>query len=252
MLEEVLALLRRDLLSNIVPLKMMAAYPTEARCRAAGEAALVLLPARVSPFDRQMYPGVHTVVMLSGSDPWALRALLPEIPRGERLVFKLSHPEQLAVVRQAFAPRRATAFHSFTAPPGSQYEPGAGVAVIQRPDAGVLALYAAQGYSLEEVDEALAHGNARVFAIYAQDMAVCACLAWRNYGPIYEIGALHTLPHERRKGHARQVVAAALAWVLGSGFTPRYQVNEQNEPSLRLAGALGLERFAVIEHWLAE
>ncbi|HEU5100344.1 MAG TPA: hypothetical protein VFU22_15055 [Roseiflexaceae bacterium] len=36
------------------------------------------------------------------------------------------------------------------------------------------------------------------------------------------------------------------------GGRPRYQVYEQNRPSIRLAEAIGLEPFVTVEHWLSE
>ena len=115
---DALQILERDVMGNVVMLKMLAAYPGAVRCLVAGEAVLMLQPVQVSAFDRQLYPGMETIVMLSGSDPDALAALLMAVPRGGGLVFKLNHPAQRAAVQSVFTLRRATAFHSFTTPPG--------------------------------------------------------------------------------------------------------------------------------------
>ena len=250
--EKIQALLERDVLRNIILLKTLAAYPEVADCHVVGNAVLVLLPVRVSPFDRQTYPGVDTIVMLAGEDPEELRALLPAIPRDERLVFKLNHPNQVEVFRPAFRLRRAIAYISYTAPQESHFEPDAQVVITRRPDEGCLALFAAQGYGQEEIAEDFAQAVAHAFAIYTQGRPACACMAYRNHDRVFEIGALHTLPGERRTGYARRVVLTALAWVMGSGCVPRYAVHEQNEASMRLAESVGLVRFLTTEHWVFE
>ncbi len=250
--EDILALLTRDVLRNIILLKALATYPEVVHCHMAGNAVLALLPARVSPFDRQTYPGVDTIVMLAGEDPEELRALLPAVPRGERLVFKLNHPAQREAVESVFPLRRTTAYVSHTTPRDSHFEPDAQVVITRHPDEGCLALFAAQGYGPEEIAEDFAQADARAFVIYTQDRPSCACMAYRNYDHVFEIGALHTLPGERRKGLARRVVLTALAWVTGSGYVPRYAVHEQNEASLRLAESVGLVRFLTTEHWVFE
>ncbi len=252
MIEPILALLNRDMLRNVVPLKMMAAYPEAVRCQAEGSAVLVLLPVRVSSFDRQMYPKIDTVAMLSGEDPQELDRLVEHLPSGGSLVFKLNHPNQREAVRRAFPLRRETAFLTFTSQQGSLFFSHPGLSPDQQPDEACMELYAARGYDREEVAGMFSHANARQFAIYKRGRPVCACLAWRNYSSVYEIGALYTRPEWRRKGYARQVVLAALDWVTGSGYLPRYQVNEQNEPSRRLAEAVGLVQFLTTEHWVVQ
>ena len=78
-------------------------------------------------------------------------------------------------------------------------------------------------------------------------------------------GALSSLTPEHLDGFADRIAEAdvllvqleipvetALHALVRRGDVPRYQVHELNQPSIRLAEALGLERFATIEHWLAE
>jgi hypothetical protein len=50
-------------------------------------------------------------------------------------------------------------------------------------------------------------------------------------------------------GYAKQVVESAVASLQQRGYIPRYQVHEANLPSIALAQAIGLERFAIVDHW---
>jgi GNAT superfamily N-acetyltransferase len=113
-------------------------------------------------------------------------------------------------------------------------------------------LYAAQGYARDEVRGFFSTGRALSLALYQRDAPVAACFAYPNFEGVYEIGSVYTLPEARRNGYARKLVETALDAIVRRGDQPRYQAHEQNQPSIRLAEAIGLEPFAIIEHWLSE
>jgi len=54
----------------------------------------------------------------------------------------------------------------------------------------------------------------------------------------------------RGRGHASRVVRTALAELARRRLTPRYQVDRNNTPSIRLAESVGLQRFLTITHFL--
>ena len=256
MMQQVLAFLRRDVLRNIVALKMLTAYPDAIQAHyyenGADAGALLLLPTAVSAFDRQTYPSADYVVLLSATHPQIARALLAHVPSDCALVFKLVKADQREVVAQRFRLTRATAYISYTAAAGSRFMPSKEVVVSDRIDERSVAFYAAQGYALDEVQSYFSTGRALLFALYQRDAPVAACFAYPNFERVYEIGGVYTLPEARRKGYARKLVETALDAVVCRGDRPRYQVHERNQPSIRLAEAIGLERFATIEHWLCE
>jgi ribosomal protein S18 acetylase RimI-like enzyme len=66
---------------------------------------------------------------------------------------------------------------------------------------------------------------------------------------VWEIGGVHTIPSARRRGLARRVVQTALATLLATGRTPRYQVEATNTASIQLAEALDLAVCLRFEHY---
>ena len=253
--QQALAFLRRDILRNIVPLKMLAAYPDAIQVcyHEDGDEAgvLLLLPTRVSPFDRQTYPSTDYVVMLSVSHPAIVPSLLAYIPSSCALVFKLIDPGDREVVVQRFSLTRATAYISYTAAAGSHLALSDAVTVSEHVDERCFDLYAAQGYTRDEVRHFFSTAGALSFALYRGEAPVAACFAYQNFERVFEIGGVYTLPSERRMGHARKLVETALHILVRRGDVPRYQVHELNQPSIRLAEAIGLEPFVTIEHWLS-
>jgi GNAT superfamily N-acetyltransferase len=254
--QQALAFLRRDVLRNIVALKMLAAYPQAVQLHyhedRAGAGALLLLPTHVSPFDRRTYPSTDYVVLLSATHPAIARSLLARVPDGCALVFKLIASSDREVVERRFPLMRATAYISYTASAGSQFTAADEVVVSERVDERCFDLYAAQGYARDEVQRSFSTGQALSFALYRRDAPVAACFAYRNFEHVYEIGGVYTLPDERRRGHARKIVETALHALVGRGYLPRYQVHELNQPSIRLAEAIGLKPFVTMEHWLSD
>jgi GNAT superfamily N-acetyltransferase len=254
-IQQALAFFRRDVLQNIVPLKVLAAYPHAVQAYyhadSAAAGALLLLPTQVSPFDRQAYPSTDYVVLLSATHPRAARALIERVPVGCGLVFKLAGAGERDVVARRFQLTRATAYISYTAAASSQFTPSAEVVVSERLDERCFDLHAAQGYSRDELRGFFAGGRALSFGLYRRGAPVAACFVYPNFEHIYEIGGVYTLPQERRKGHARTLVETALDAIARRGGRPRYVVHEQNRPSIQLAVAIGLEPVVTTEHWLS-
>ncbi|MFN8472567.1 MAG: GNAT family N-acetyltransferase [Anaerolineae bacterium] len=245
--------LRRDTLRNIVHLKMLQAYPDDIRGvyveDGASGGALLLLPTRVSPYDTATYPVAKYVVLLSATDVDACAALLPHIPADCPWVFKGDTRER-EVLTRSFRTRRVTSFVSFTARPGAGYPANESVVVSDEADERCLAIYAEHGYGREAVLRQLAAGEALSLTVTAAGTLAAVCLTFLNFAQVWEIGGLHTLDAFRRQGHARRLVSTALNHLLARGFLPRYQVHEDNLPSIHLAESLGLERFLTIEHHL--
>jgi GNAT superfamily N-acetyltransferase len=253
--ERAIEFLRADMLRNIVPLKMLSLYPSAAACHfhqdVNGAAALVLLPADASPYDRQAYPDVDFVVLIGATSQPALADLLALVPRGARLVFKLSSPADRATIASQFALRRVTAFHSYTAAPGQSFERAAEVRVADQLDPACLPLLAEAGHAPDDLAHYFAAG-ALALAIERGDAPAATCFAHQNFETIYEIAGVYTRPAARRQGLGSRLVAAALYELAARGLTPRYQVHEINHPSIALAESLGLRRFVTIEHWLTD
>ena len=252
-LQEVFTWLEGDTLKHILLLKMLAAYTQAVRCYtlqhpgAAG--VLLLLPVRVSAFDRQWYPDADYIVFLAAADPGLVRALLANVPAGCNLVFKLTDSHIQAIAAEQFKLRRVTAYISYTTPAGYQGPAAGGVVVSDRLDGRCYELYRVQGYDRAEVEHYFAGGRALSFTRYQGERPIAGCFTYQNYGQVHEIASVYTVPGERRPGHGRAVVRSAQASLISRQLVPRYQVREDNEPSIRLAEAMGLEPFVTTVHW---
>ncbi len=251
LIRQAVAALERDPFRNIVLLKTLAHYPQAVECRIADHDAGVLLVVSgdASAWDRQNYPGTDQVVLMAASDTAAARALLRHVPRDRRLVFKLHDERHVAAVREGFSVERVNAFVSYAPSGGRRWRTPQGVAVSRAPAEACLDIYAALGHSRDELRPLFASGAALSFTIFEGDAPRCSCFTYPNYGPFHEIGGLYTDPAHRRRGLARRVVQAALAHLTGAGLTARYQLQENNRPSARLAEAVGLTPVVTYEHW---
>jgi len=248
------AFLSTNVLRNIVLLKMLTLFPDTVECHyreePAGAGVLLLLPTQVFSFDRHTYPSAQYVVLLSATSQELVHRLLSFVPRDTPIVFKLLDDADRHTVGQAFALRRATAFFSYTAPADGRFVPAEAVRVSGQVDEQCFALYAAQGHSREDMDAYFASGAALSFTVYRDATPIASCFAYPNFGTVYEIAGVYTIPSERRKGHARRLVESALHSLARRQYIPRYQVHEDNRASIRLAEAIGLRRFVTMEHWL--
>ena len=251
-----LAYLRRDPLGQIVPLKMLTAYGDAARVhyreRDGAPGVLLLLPAQIFLFDRSTYPWASWVLLLAAESDAVARELLALAPRDAPMVFKLSGALEQAAALELFELQRLTAFLSYTSRPGQRHLPDPTVRISERPEPRWMDLFAAQGHDRGELEDLFARGQALAFAIEHGGAPAAVCTAYRNFEQIYEIGGVFTAPEARRQGHARRLVATALRELARRGLTPRYQVHEDNLPSVRLAESLGLRRFVTMTHWRYE
>lgn len=254
--QPLLTFLNQNPLKNIVLLKMLAAYPADCQCfyaeQGTDRGVLLLLPTPVVPYDRHIYPSTTYLVLLSTTGLAMTEAILPFIPRNCQLICKLMDAHDQIALRQVFHLQRTMAFVSYTAAPGSEFTADAEVSVATQPDEACWAIYGSQGHERASIEPLFALQEAIAFACYADATPLSACFAYRNYGAIWEIGSVYTAENARRQGYARRLVQTALHVLLAQQRIPRYQVHEQNAPSLALAEALGLDRFLTMEHFLAE
>jgi GNAT superfamily N-acetyltransferase len=245
--------LKQAPLRNIVPLKMLAAYPaviethyTETDTDAA---ALLLFPTSAFAYDRATYPDLDLVVLLSATTPLVAASLLPYIPRGKNLIFKLVDSAVRDRLAEHFALQRVTAFLSYSATEIDRFTPQADVVVADQVDERLYPYFAEQGHDQEELARYFGNGQGRSFTLYREEEPVAACFTYQNFENVHEIGGVFTLPSERRKGYAQKVVETAVHSLLTRGCLPRYQVHEINQPSIALAERIGLTRFVAVEHW---
>jgi len=251
--QKAIAFLQHDLLRNIVPLKMLTAYPAVIQTvyweTATDAAALLLFPTSAFPYDRATYPALDLVVLLSATTSAAAMTLLPHIPSDKQLIFKLMDEGIRDQLVRHVALQRVTAFLSFTATVAEKFIPQPDVVIADQMDEQLYPVFAAQGHDRAELTRYFANGQARSFTLYRASAPVAACFTYQNFATVHEIGGVFTLPSERRKGYAQKVVATAVHSLLTRNCLPRYQVHEHNHASIALAEHLGLTPFVAVEHW---
>ena len=249
---EGIANLARDALRNIVLLKYLERYPEHARAHfmssALGAATLVLLDTRVDPYNRRAYPTARWTVVISSDHPELTRRLLEVVPRHVGVVFKLATDLDRAVVEAEFPLTRTTCFISFSGSPPSR--PDEDVLLTSEPSDGVFGLFEMQGHDRQWLEPLLDSGRAFVSIVPRDGRAVAIGFAFENYRSIWEIGGVYTLPEFRGEGLAARAVRAAIGELARRGLTPRYQVDEGNVASIRLATKIGLQPFLSLTHYL--
>jgi GNAT superfamily N-acetyltransferase len=250
-LQEITDALARDPLRNVVLLKQLLAHRSHVTAHriegSQGAATLVVLDTSVSAYDRGTYPRAAAAAFVDSDHPDLTAALLPHVPRGVGVVFKLAREADLAPVAAQFPVERRTAFVSFTST--ATVQPDAGVRVAEAPGDSAFALFATQGHERAWLEPQLAAGSAFACILEQHGEAAAACFAFQSHGAVWEVGGVVTAPAHRRNGLGARVVRTALAELARRGLWPRYQVEEHNQASIRLAYSVGLAPFLTITHY---
>ena len=253
---EVTAYLLRDTLKHIVHLKALSAYSRHIRSHyfshGSSAGVLFLYPTGITTYESVKYPDMQYVVLISSASPSVTERMLDHIPTNCSFVLKLMSAEDKAIVERKFPLKRVTSFLSYTHSGESRFLSSENVTVAGTLNEDLLPFYRANGYERDEVEGHFKAGSAMSFAVHENSEPVSACMAYQNYGQVWEICGLYTIERARRKGHARSIVETALNRLLANGYIPRYQVDEKNIASRRLAESLGLSRFLSTEHYLCQ
>ena len=251
--ETVIRILAEAPLDNVVLLKHLAAYPQATTALAVSEsgetAGLVIMESAASPFDRAAYPDAAIVAFIASPSARLTEALFRHVPLARGAVFKLQSDADRAVIAQMLPAECVRIYHSFTHSGGARRDPA--VRISRNPRDADYALLAIQGHERGVLAPLLASGEAFVSVLDDPangDLPVSICCAFRNHGPVFEIGGVVTREDQRGKGFAPRVVRTALAVLEEDGLLARYHVEAQNGASLRVATGLGLRRFLTLTH----
>lgn len=245
--------LEREPLRNIVLLKHLEAYPDHTTVhrveRANGAATMVLLEVAASAYDLRTYPGARYAALISSDGPDLTRELIEAVPRKEGVVFKLSSDADRDVVASSFPHlQRTTAVLSFTS--GTEFTRDEAVRTTTKPSDAVFAYFESQKHGRGWLEPLLQADRAFTTVIGPDDQPDAVCFAFENYRRIWEIGGVFTPPEARGRGYAARVVRTALAELGVRRLSPRYQVHDDNIPSIRLAQSIGLALFLETTHFL--
>lgn len=252
-IDEAVARLQREPLRNIVLLKHIEAFPDQVSVTQVSSglstATLVLLDTSASTYDRETYPEAAFAALLSSDDPDLTRQLIGSVLRRPPVVFKLCNDADRDVVSERFPISRATSFLSFTAGEPAGYSADRAVSIRNSASDAMLDLFGTQGHSMEWLYPLLSSGRAFTCVLEHDRVPLSVCLAFQNHRQVWEVGGVITPPQNRGKGFASRVVRSALAELRRCGRVARYQVNEDNLPSIRLARSLGLRQFLQLTHF---
>jgi hypothetical protein len=246
-------LLETDLLRNIVTLKMINSFSSSMTLKLLERkqkwALLSLLPTEMSEWDKKRYPNAKHIAFLDGNDLGYKRRLWREMPRTE-IVFKTGDPDLKEVLRRTPRVSKVDSFVSFTK--RTNLLIASKDTEVKRSDQltpQVEELIKENGYESEELNRCFANG-AEWFGIENDGQIVSACFVYQNYGSVWEIAGVYTVPLFRKLGLAKRTVVASLYHLQLCGFIPRYQVRWNNGPSIQLALSIGLEEFLRFDHFL--
>ena len=171
------------------------------------------------------------------------------MPARGNVVFKLASDGDRDVVAERFAISRATSFLSFTGDGHVIFAADGEVSVSTSASDSVLRLLESQGHSRDWLRPLLASGRAFVCALEQDGEPRSVCIAFENYQQVWEVGGVVTPVRHRGQGLAARVVQTALAELQRRKLLARYQVNEDNLPSIRLATSAGLRQFLQLTHF---
>lgn len=245
--------LERQPLRNIVLLKHIEAfreYVSVAQVLDGPDAAtLVLLDTTGSLYDRQTYPQATFAVLISSDHPRLTRRLLDSVPAHGHVVFKLAGDGDRDVVAERFRINRATSFLSFTGNERATFVADGQVSVSRSASDEVLRLLESQGHPRDWLFPLLASDRAFVCVLEHEAGPLSVCIAFENHRQIWEVGGVVTPAPHRGRGFAARVVRTTLAELQRRRLIARYQVNEDNLPSIRLAASVGLRQFLQLTHF---
>ena len=250
---EAVGRLERQSLRNIVLLKHIEAFRDHVSVTQISDgpdtATLVLLDTTGSTYDRETYPQAAFVALISSDRPVLTRRLLRSVPARGSVVFKLASDGDQAVVAEHFPISRATSFLSFTGDERATFAADSRVSVSRSASDEVHRLLAGQGHSREWLLPLLASDRAFVCVLEQDRDPRSVCIAFENHRQIWEVGGVVTPAPHRGQGFAARLVRTAVAELQRRKLIARYQVNEDNLPSIRLATSAGLKQFLQLTHF---
>lgn len=247
--EALVPFLETDLDTHLVTLKFLTLFPHGCRCRfdrdPSGWASRVEFDASLFAWDRQVYPWARTIVFLDGTSASLLAAWADQPPEGP-LVLKTADPRAQAVIEgRGLAAVRSFLWYGTDRAVGGDTT---GVREVLGADPVFDALVIGNGYTCDELAGFRAQG-ARGYLAEEAGQPRAFCLAYPNFGPVWEVGSVKTLPGFERQGWASRVVRAAVDGILARGHRVRYHVEAANGPSRGLAGSLGLSPRVETRHY---
>ncbi len=255
-LTDAVELLSEDVRSHVVTLKMLTLYRDACSVTVYrgvdGWAIRTELVVVQSPWDRRNYPDAAKVVMIDGTDATIMRRAVDDVPRTS-VVFKIRDRDLMRFLDAAPQCRWIQSFVSYTTPDTFRTVPSTLSGEVERHREyrhEAAPHFAANYYSEAEIREHLLRG-AVWFGARRDGTLAAVCIAFPNYGDVWEIGGVYTATEYRRRGLARTLVLNAVHDLVRDGKRPRYQFRHDNAPSRTLAESVGLVPAFTVAHYLS-
>jgi hypothetical protein len=243
--------LQRDPLKCILHLKMLTFHremiETVYIQDGSTEGVLLLFPTTALSYDQQEYGGYELVAMPVADSLQILGKLLANVPK-TGVVFKLINTNDESLIDELFDGKRARRFLNYSAVGSSEFNSDPGVVISSKLNDGLMDTFGKNGHTSTELTRFFDDGG-KAYSIIEDGKTVSVGMVYRNFENIWEIAALYTIPTARRKGYSTRIVRTALLDLQQLGYIPRYVVDETNIPSVKLAQAIGLERFLTVIHY---
>jgi len=206
----------------------------------------LLIPTHVSSFDIAAYPEATYIVYIAASEENTAQDIINELPIHCSLVFKVGKPMEKRLITERFTTSFIKAFVSYSSnvSVNNKHQNVMSASVINN---ALLPLWFDNGYDQESIENYFSKG-AVSFSVFSGNVPLSTCIIFPSSQNIWEIGAVNTIPSERKKGYGRLVAGAAVNHILDMKKRPNYQVLYTNLPSIKLAESLGLQKIVTIEH----
>lgn len=213
-----------------------------------GYAALVLLDASESDYDRNAYPEAKSVAIVASEHPSLTQRLMANIPKAGGVIFKLASDADRDIIARVNRLERRTSYLSFTSE--LTHENGSGVTIAATATDEMFNLFRLLDHSRAWLQPLLTAERAFTCAVAADGVPASVCFAYENCDRVWEIGGVVTSPAYRGRGLASRVVRGALAELRRRQLVSRYQVNETNLASIQLAQSIRMTHFLTLTHYL--
>ena len=250
----ILTLLEKETLKNIVILKLLRQFP-QMKVRSCFKddkhALLLVLPTQESSFYSQLYPWSDHVLFPVVTDMSLLKPLL-EPYFEEKVMFAIADSNIATAISATTPLTKLRSYISYTGDTLTDKINTDTVKLSHTFSPECSELFKANNYSQQELDTFASWGG-KTFSITTEDGIIAsACFIFPNFGDIWEIAGVHTLDSQRRRGFAKQIILKAAAYILSQDKIIRYQTEDKNLVSQKLAESIGLHKFLELSHYAAK
>jgi hypothetical protein len=245
-------LMETDVLIHLATLKYLTLYRKNADVNVvednSGWAVLSSFPTSILSFDKETYPEAKVALFVNGTSEKLKRYLLYSLT-DNNYVLRLNEPLDLAMLRNRYQVTRGFVYNSYTCSKLSTPIPDTVLRAQKTLTEEAVKLFSLNGHDEADLKKYFENG-AVWFGVINNNKLKSAGFVFQDYDNVREIGGVHTLESERRKGYAGTVVYSAVKYLLDNKLIPRYCTEEKNHSSIRLAESLGMKQFLRIEHFL--